>query len=304
MDNLSKDYWIGSMTGILVGVSLGMASYLVSVSGHDSYGFVIFFLLPFLTGFSVAAIVRPKAILAVSMVTVAVLCASILIVTGLEGYICVAMAAPFMAFGMTVGAVVGYLLIGRVRERRRLGEKHTILLLALVPALMAAAEHAERPLRTQQRVETFATTIHVDAPPERTWDSLTDIPQLTGPKPFLLAVGLPVPTYCRLGAQEVGAERVCGFDQGEIVQRVADWQPNASLRVDVVRCTLPGRRWLQFHDASYELTPTPAGTTVTRYSTIGSRLYPRWYWRRFEAWAVASEHEYVLANIKRIAEGE
>ena len=302
MNDFSKNCWFGSAIGIAVGVTTAMVGYLVIASGHESYGLVIFCLLPFLTGFSVAAVVRPKAILAASVATVAVLSASILIATGLEGYICVAMAAPIMAIGMAIGAVAGYYLIGRARERRRLGPTHTALLLLLLPVLMAAAEHAERPLRNEQRIETFATTIQVDASPEETWNSLTNIPQLSGSKPFLLAIGLPVPTHCSLAEQAVGAERVCGFDQGEITQRITEWQPNASLRVAITQSTLPGRRWLQFMDAHYELTPTSTGTSLTRYSTIGSRLYPRWYWRGLEAWAVTSEHDYVLANIKRIAE--
>ncbi len=304
MNDFSKNCWLGSVVGVAVGVTTAMVGYLVCVSGHDSYGFVIFCLLPFLTGFSVAAVVCPKAILAASVATVAVLSASILIVTGLEGYICVAMAAPIMAIGMAVGANAGYFLIGRARERQRVGPKHTALLLLLMPVLMAAAEQAERPLRNEQRIETFATTIHVDASPEETWNALTHIPELSGPKPFLLAIGLPVPTHCSLGEQAVGAERVCGFDQGEITQRITEWQPNSSLRVAITESTLPGRRWLQFIDGSYELIPTSTGTSLTRYSTIGSRLYPRWYWRGLEAWAVTSEHEYVLANIKRIAESK
>ena len=115
MNGFSKNCLLGSAVGIAVGVTIAMVGYLVSVSAHDSYGFVIFCLLPFLTGFCVAAVVRPMAILAATAVTVAVLSASILIVTGLEGYICVAMAAPIMSVGMGVGAIAGYFLIGAAR---------------------------------------------------------------------------------------------------------------------------------------------------------------------------------------------
>lgn len=301
-DDPKLQYWPGAIAGITVGVVTALVGYLVSVSGHDSFGVVIFCLLPFVTGFAVAANVRPPAILAASLVTVGILSAAILIATGLEGYICVAMAAPIMACGMAIGAVVGYLLIGRTRERERLGRGPKTLLLLLTPVLMAGAERVERPLREEQRTETFATSIVVQASPEETWNSLTRIPQLSGPQPFLLAIGLPVPTHCSLGEQSVGSERVCYFNQGEITQQVTDWQPAARLEVAITGSTLPGRRWLEFIDASYELKPVPEGTLVTRYSTIGSRLYPRWYWSGLEGWAVTSEHDYVLANIRRIAE--
>ncbi|MCA9115954.1 MAG: hypothetical protein KDA79_12785 [Planctomycetaceae bacterium] len=301
-DDPKPQYWPGAAVGITVGVVTALVGYLLSVSGHDSFGVVIFCLLPFITGLSVAAIVRPKAILAACVITVGVLSAAILIATRLEGFLCVVLAAPIMAAGMAIGAVVGYLLIGRRREHERLGKGHTVLLLLLLPALMAAAERVERPLRNQQRTETFATTILVDASPEETWNSLTHIPRLSGPQPFLLAIGLPVPTHCSLGEQTLGSERVCYFDQGEIAQQVTDWQPAARLEVAITGSTLPGRRWLEFIGASYELKEVSEGTLVTRYSTIGSQLYPRWYWRGLEGWAVTSEHDYVLANIKRIAE--
>jgi hypothetical protein len=302
VDDLAENPWAGAFAGIAVGVTLAIAGYLLAVADHASYGSVIFCLLPFLTGFSIAAVVRPKKILAASLITVAILSGSILILTGLEGYICVVMAAPLMISGMAIGALAGYWLIGQKRERRRFDSKRTLLLLGLMPALMAAAEYIERPHRQTERRETFATTIHVNASPEQTWNGLTHIPEMSGPKPFLLAIGLPIPTHCRLDEQANGADRVCVFDQGEIAQRVTAWQPHSGLRIAVTNSTLPGRRWLQFIDAGYELTPTPSGTTLTRYSTIGSRLYPRWYWRTFEEWGVTSEHEYVLANVKRIAE--
>ncbi|MCA9094788.1 MAG: hypothetical protein KDA68_14975 [Planctomycetaceae bacterium] len=287
-----------------VGVITALAGYGLCVNDHASYGLAMFCLLPLLTGFSVGAIVRRKEILAASLITVGIFSGIFLVATGLEGIICVFMAAPFMGFGMAIGGLFGYLLIGRKREQRRRDAMKTFLLLFAMPLIMAAAERIERPMRTDQRRETFATTIDIDASPEKTWESLTQIPELMGEKPFLLAVGLPVPTSCSLGEVGLGSERVCYFNQGKIVQRVSVWEPNESLGVSILESTLPGRRWLQFIDAEYKLTRTKKGTRLTRFSTIGSRLYPRWYWRGFEEWGVVSEHEYVLANIKRIAEGE
>lgn len=296
--------WKGAVLGVVVGLITALAGYGLCVNDHGSYGLAIFGLLPFLTGFSVAAVVRRREILGASLMAVGFLSGIFLIVTGLEGFICVFMASPLMLGGMLIGAVTGYFLIGRKREQRRRDALKTLLLLLVMPLIMAAAERVERPMRTNQRSETFATTIDIEASPEKTWESLTQIPALKGEKPFLLAIGLPVPTSCSLGEGGVGSERVCTFDQGKIVQRVSAWEPNESLRVSIVESTLPGRRWLQFIEAEYRLTPTEKGTRLSRFSRIGSRLYPRWYWRGFEEWGVVSEHEYVLENIKRIAEGE
>lgn len=296
--------WMGAGLGVMVGMITALTGYRLCVNDHVSYGLAIFGLLPFLTGFSVAAVVRLKKILAASLIAVGILSGMFLIVTGWEGIICVFMASPLMGIGMFVGAVTGYYLIGRKREQRWRDTLKTLLLLLAMPLIVAGAERVERPMRTDQRSETFATTIDINASPEKTWESLTQIPALKGEKPFLLAIGLPVPTSCSLGEAGVGSERVCTFDQGKIVQRVSAWEPNESLRVSIVESTLPGRRWLQFIEAEYRLTPTEKGTRLSRFSRIGSRLYPRWYWRGFEEWGIVSEHEYVLNNIKRIAEGE
>ncbi len=288
--------------GVVVGVAIALLGYLLSVTGGGSYGLVVFCLLPFLTGFSVALLIRPPGLLVACLLTVGILSGLLLIFTGLEGYICVAMAAPIMAVGMSVGALIGFLVMKNKRERQRVNSNKTPLLILALPLLLAAAEHVERPFRNASRRETFTTTIHLNAPPERTWNSLTELPELSGSKPFLLVIGLPVPTHCTLQENEVGGERICVFDQGVMKQRVSHWEPATRLQVEVTESTLPGRLWLEFLDAAYELTPTATGTTLTRTSTIDSRLYPRWYWRGFEAWAVSSEHDYVLSNIQRRAE--
>ena len=283
--------------GTAVGVSVALLGYLMIVQGGGSYGLVIFFLLPILVGYSVALIVRRADALLVCLIVVGVLSSLFLIVTGLEGYICVAMAVPVMLPGMVLGACIGYAIrFDRIDHR-----KPPLVLLRSFPVLIAA-EQFERPFRNATQPATFTTTRLIDASPETTWNCLTELPELSGPKPFLLVIGLPVPTHCTLKTQELGGERICVFDQGLMKQRVTKWEPAKRLQVEVTECTLPGRLWLDFVDAGYELTPTSSGTQVTRTSSIGSRLYPRWYWRPFEDWAVTSEHNYVLDNIQRRAE--
>ncbi len=42
-----------------------------------------------------------------------------------------------------------------------------------------------------------------------------------------------------------------------------------------------------------------AVAAMVRHTTIGTRLYPRWYWRPLERWGVTSEHDFVFANLHR-----
>ena len=103
---------------------------------------------------------------------------------------------------------------------------------------------------------------------------------LDGPKPFLLRVGLPVPEKCTLDHEAVGGKRICTFSNGRIDQRVTQWNRPTYMGLAITKSTLPGRHWLKFIDASYELYPQGPKTRIVRHSTISTRLSPRWYWRR------------------------
>ena len=89
--------------------------------------------------------------------------------------------------------------------------------------------------------------------------------------------------------------RTCHFDQGIIRERISIWEPPHRLVLAITEVTLPGRDWLQFIDASYELGATSSGETRVRRTTkLGSVLRPRFYWEPLEALATEVEHEYLL----------
>jgi len=140
------------------------------------------------------------------------------------------------------------------------------------------------------------------ASPERVWDLVAQMERLDGPRPFLLRAGLPTPTRCELERAEVGGRRVCHFDSGMIAQKIMAWERPKFMELRVTESTLPGRHWLTFVDASYGLSAVGTQTRIVRHTTIGTRLYPRWYWRPLERWGVTSEHEFVFSNLHRWTE--
>jgi hypothetical protein len=170
------------------------------------------------------------------------------------------------------------------------------------PLFIAAAERVERPFRAAQQREVFTTETTVAASPERTWELVAQMQMLDGPRPLLLRCGLPTPTHCELDHPGVGGRRVCYFDSGIIAQEVTGWQRPSFMGLRITESTLPGRHWLSFIDASYELFAEGEKTRIVRHTTIGTRLYPRWYWRPLERWGVTSEHEFVFANLRRWTE--
>lgn len=88
---------------------------------------------------------------------------------------------------------------------------------------------------------------------------------------------------------------MCYYDSGQIAQEITDWRPSQFMALRVTESTLSGRHWLSFIAASYELSAEGDQTRVVRHTTIGTRLYPRWYWRPLERWGVTSEHEFVFS---------
>ena len=288
---------VSVILGTVVGAVFFLAGYLLCVGDHESYGVAMFLLMPALSGLAIAVVVKRASLLASCCVMAMIIGMGLLVGTGFEGYICVLMALPIVIVSMAFGALLGYFARQYVLDEGPHEQRSKLLLLLVIPFVMAASHQLERPTISRQRIETFSSQIHVETSPPKTWKRLARMPHMMGEQPLLLRAGLPVPYQCTLDVEAVGGIRTCHFNQGIIRQQVTEWQPPRRMEVDIVESTLPGRKWLTFVDASYDLIPEGEGTRVVRRSTIASRLYPRWYWRPFEAWGVQSEHTFVLSTL-------
>ena len=96
----------------------------------------------------------------------------------------------------------------------------------------------------------------------------------------------------------VGATRTCHFNSGLIHERVTMWNPPHYLEFEVEEVQLPGRHWLGFQGAAYQLEQRDGGTWVSRTTTVTSTLRPACYWRFFEHLGTKTEHEYILNSLK------
>ncbi len=190
---------------------------------------------------------------------------------------------------------VGLLLRELIRPFRSNLTNGIILLAA--PVLMFGGQELEMKTFTEARTESVTTSIHLSATPEEVWANIQSLDKLAGRKPMLMYVGLPVPQRCELKGKSVGSKRICYFDQGSIEEIVLEWNPPSRMRLAIDRTNMPGRHWLEFDGAQYDLQADATGTTITRVTTIRSNLRPAWYWSRFEIWGVASEHEYLFSDL-------
>jgi polyketide cyclase/dehydrase/lipid transport protein len=285
--------------GAGVAVVFGLGGFFLLKDNTASMGWVLFLVLPFATGLATALITRGKRILFASLVIGALICTSTLLVVKAEGWVCVLMSSPLIAIGMTIGALIGVLIRRKVIDGSRRGTTFRLFIWLVIPFFLMGADYSEKTSRRTLRLETISNEVIVDASPETVWHELKSFDKITGSKTFLMKIGLPVPVSCKMEGEGVGAKRTCYFEQGSIEERVTEWQPPNTMKFEIVASDVPGRPWLSFKDAAYEIHPFNGKTVVKRNTTIISRLSPAWYWRPLEAIGVEQEHEYLFKELKR-----
>lgn len=288
--------------GVVTALAFSLGGFGLISDRSGSMGSVLFFVLPFITGLATAIVTRGKELLFASLGVGAIGCTAALIIAGKEGWVCVLMSTPIVAFSMGIGALAGVL----VRQLLlALGVRHLgmFLTIAVLPFFLIGANKIEEPSRRMPRAETITNTLVTDAPRELVWNQLKTFDRIEGTKGLLMRIGLPVPVSCTMSGEGVGATRTCYFEQGHIAERVTEWNPPSSMKLEITEFDVPGRPWLSFQGASYELTREGNRTIVTRKTTIVSRLSPAWYWRPLEKIGVETEHEYIFEEVKRKIEG-
>ena len=292
----------GVLAGGVTGVIFGLAGFFLSQNHRtNAMGPVLFLLVPFVVGFAIAMVARDmrSAIAAAILATIGAL--GLLIAFGREGLLCAVMAIPLLFIGLAVGVAFGF-LFNKLAAAFRGGSNNTTLtsiILLSMPLLILAGHRVELSKLTQPRREVVNSTTRFAVDPGRVWAELQSFDSLSAKKPLLMYVGLPIPMKCLMEGSGVGANRTCYFDHGFIQETVTEWSPPNFMRLSIDRTNMPGRHWLGFEEASYEVRWDGSATVLTRNTIVISNLYPVWYWRPLERWGVSSEHQYIFADIAR-----
>jgi hypothetical protein len=261
-------------------------------------GAVAFLLVPLVAGFAITMVSRGIERI-ISAAVLATLCSlGLLIAMRMETPLCALLSLPLLFVGLMLGVSLGYLFLKVLRRDASKGVFMSAVFLAM-PLLIFAGHRVEVSTLVHPRREVVTSSILLRADPAQVWNELRSFDSLAGQKPLLMYIGLPIPLRCTMEGSGVGAKRTCYFNDGYIQETVTEWLPPNVMQLSIDRTNMPGRHWLGFETARYDLEKDPNGTVLTRNTTIISNLYPAWYWRGFERWGVQSEHDYIFSDIAR-----
>ena len=277
-------------------VVFSMLAFAAARLANIEFGLTVFVVVPVLAGL-IAGMLTPTLKTALFAIVFGFgICLAILLYFGIEGVICALLGTPLVTVLAYGGALLGRVIRRKLSSGQGgTGSAAAFLIGLLLVGCSGMLEGSYRSVPSTHNVKTVRT-FPVD--PQDAWDSLLAFPEITAEKPWLLQIGLPVPQYCTIQGSGVGATRRCHFDQGVIEERISVWQPPYRLVMEITNVTLPGKEWLKFIDASYELSETKVGhTSVHRTTRIASVLRPRLYWQPLEELATQAEHEYLFNAI-------
>jgi len=288
--------FLGALAGVFWGAAFGLFGFLLATRpASRNLGWVLFLLVPVSAGVAIVFVMRGKRSVTAAALVSTFFALVFLVAAGKEGVLCALMAFPFIFVALLVGIALGFLLRNIIGS----GKAPTSTALLLLPILIFGSRQVELKTAGQPREAMVKTTIWLPAPPEQVWRQIQMVDSISGAKPLLMHVGLPIPQRCVLSGTAVGSKRTCYFDKGYIEESILEWQPPYHMRLSVDRTNLPGRHWLGFENAEYTLQPAAGGTSLTRITTITSGLTPSWYWEPLERWGVSSEHNYLFQDLER-----
>jgi hypothetical protein len=235
-----------------------------------------------------------------------------LILTGLEGLLCLAMVAPIYVGVALVGLLFGS-LIRKVITSDNSQNRIAMVLFLLLPVMMGF-EHMVMPRPPLRQVR---TSIYIDASPQRVWDTVIHLPRMPDPDEWLFRMGVAYPTHAEIKEVDGQLTRFCHFSTGPVIELITLWDEPCCLRFDVTEqpealeefslydIHPPHlRHYFATEKGEFLLTPEAGGTRMQGTTWYRVNLWPEFYWKRWCDYLVGKIHHRVLGHIKVRSETE
>jgi len=304
-------FWVAAVVAAVVAV----ATAILSVWIFEEYGWVLFVFSPTLMGVLATLILAPnneqpfRTCLAASVVSL-LMVAFVLLIIALEGAICLVMAAPFAFLLNLLGVLIGKGISILIREVKIKNYISLFLVLAIPFMLGFEASNKSKPT-----VHSVVSTVEIDAPIEKVWETVVAFPQIEKAPEGILRLGFAYPVNAKIDGTGVGATRFCNFNTGAFVEPITAWEKPNLLAFDVKEQPAPmieTSLYNELHAAHLEYIKSERGQfrlyekdgkTVVEGTTFYTHdIAPDFYWQIFSDEIIHQIHMRVLTHIKEVSE--
>lgn len=291
------------------GVSSALTA--ISVRGLGSYGWGLFFALPFTMALvavfltSVHGRIGYWTCMLVSLLTVLV-SGGVLLAIAFEGFICLLMAAPIALTMAWLGGSAGYFI---QRQAWSLGQQGPVIcvVLAVMPTIFWTDRNSEPPVRS------CVTEVRIAAPPAEVWKHVVSFSRIAPPREWVFKTGIAYPIEAVIDGTGAGAVRRCRFSTGDFVEPITIWDEPRRLAFSVASQPEPMQElspyrnvhpphldgYLVSKHGEFLLVAQPDGGTVLRGTTwYQQKLWPQAYWAPLTDFLLHSIHRRVLDHIR------
>ena len=287
-----------------------------SIAGIERYSWPLFLLVPFVASLVSAFMycLRTQRTFGQAYCTgllSIILLGLFVLITALDGLICLLMALPLAAIIAVVGSAFGKGLADALCHRFP-GIPPAIVFL-LLPVIVAFEHKTAQPV--PQRMVT--TTILIAGDIDKVWQTVIAFPRIEAEPEGLFRAGIAYPIEARIDGRGVGAIRYCTFSTGSFVEPITTWEPNRLLAFDVTSSPPPMEEFSMYehvhaahlhghmksNKGQFRLIQTDSGVVLEGTTWYSHEMLPQWYWGPMTDEIIHRIHNRVLEHIRDTVEG-
>lgn len=307
--NFSKKTWALILTTAI----LASAITVFQTEYWGSYGFVTFLFVPLLIGLIPIYFldenepIRKSQVVIIGLTTLSIF-SIILVLIGIEGMICIAMAAPIGTIITLFGSFIAYIL--RKNRKKEKGLTTTLIMLTTLSLFSYVDKNSTLSLNEAK------TSIVVEANINTVWNNVITFPKLSEPKEYLFKTGISYPIEATIAGKGKGAIRYCKFNTGDFIEPITEWNEPNLLAFNVDQQPLPMKELSMYdidaphlHDyflskkGQFKLTKLSNNRTLLEGTTwYTHNIRPEFYWKLWSNYIIHRIHLRVLENIKSNSE--
>jgi hypothetical protein len=303
-----------SMLAIGAALIVAVSMFVLGVYVLDDYGASLFFGTPLLMG-AVCAFVFNRPTPEGYGSTLALVClavvipAGMLLVTGLEGMICLAMAVPLVLPLGIFGGVIGKAIADSTRSTYR----------GMAPALIALPLFASSEALLAPSPEfVVVSSVEIEAPSEVVWQNVVSFSRLPDPDEWYFRLGIAAPIGAKIDGSGLDAVRHCQFTTGTFVEPITAWEEPRRLAFDVAAQPDPmvelspyahvhpphlEHQTLRSKRGEFRLIPLEGNRTRLEGRTwYEFDMHPQVYWTLWSDLIIHRIHARVLNHVKYLSE--